>query len=224
MAGLSLTLTCSTSIQEGINGSSTLTWIRDSIEQPGEDRSGFLSLSLIPLHTSHGGVYICIARLTIPEAGVDVTESNMTTITVQSNFYHLLPSLFLCMTLIVFSFPVPPPLLTVTGFPRNTTFIQGLDLTFTCDITLDEAVDTSVTVQGNWKRNGTDLVDDDRRITVSNPPMEASPYQTTIRFNLTDAGDTGMYECIATVTPHDSTFVIGTTSSNSMNITILGII
>ena len=105
MAGESLTLTCSTSIQEGINGSSTLTWTRDSIEQPGEDRSGFLSLSLIPLHTSHGGVYICTARLTIPEAGVDVSESNMTTITVQSMLYNLH---FLSITFNIFSCSLHP--------------------------------------------------------------------------------------------------------------------
>ena len=104
MAGQPLTLTCSTSVQEGINGSLTLTWTKDDLEQPGEVRSGSLSLPFAQLHTSHGGVYICTARLIIPEAGVDISESNLTTITVQSMMYSLS---FLSMILIT-SFQFPP--------------------------------------------------------------------------------------------------------------------
>ena len=89
IVGQPLTLTCSTSIQEGINGSPTLTWTKDGLEQPGVSASGSLSLPIIALHTSHGGVYICTARLIIQKAGVNISESNMTTITVQSMQYNL---------------------------------------------------------------------------------------------------------------------------------------
>ena len=102
------------------------------------------------------------------------------------------------------------------------TFFQGLDLTFTCSITLDEAVDTPVTVQGNWRRNGTELADNGR-ITVFNPPMNAPSYQTTVRFNLLNVSDAGLYECTATVTPQNTTFITGTTSSNSLSITVAGL-
>ena len=86
-------------------------------------------------------------------------------------------------------------------------------------------MNTSVTVQGTWNRNGTELVDgiDDGRISVSNPPLTMPPYQTTVTFSpLNNITDPGIYECIATVTPQDMTFVTGTTSSNSRNITVAG--
>ena len=104
-------------------------------------------------------------------------------------------------------------------------FFQGLEVTFTCSITLDAAVDTSVTVQGIWNRNGTELVNgiDDGRITVSYAQLAMPPYQTTVTFSpLNNITDNGTYECIATVTPQDTTIVTGTTSSNSRNITVSG--
>ena len=116
---------------------------------------------------------------------------------------------------------VPPPLLTISGSPRNISFFQGLDLTFTCSITLNEAVDTPVTVQGSWRRNEAELADDER-IIISSPPMDAPPYQTTVRFNLLSVSDAGIYECTATVTPQNTAFITGTTSSNSWSITVAG--
>ena len=81
VAGQSLTLTCSATVQEDIDVSPTLTWTRDGVEQS----SGSV-LTFDPLFTSHGGVYTCTARLNIPEAGVDVYGTNTTTVVDQSTF------------------------------------------------------------------------------------------------------------------------------------------
>ena len=114
--------------------------------------------------------------------------------------------------------------MTISGSPRNTRFFQGLNLVFTCNIVLDEAVDTSVTVQGSWNRNGSEQVDqlNEGRITISNPPLNMPPYQTTFSFIPLNVSDAGTYECNATVTPQDTTFVTGTTSSISRTITVPG--
>ena len=121
-------------------------------------------------------------------------------------------------------YTVPPPLMAISGSPRNSSFFQLLNLVFTCSIILDEAIDTSVTVQGTWNRNESELVDqlDVGRITISNPPLSMPPYQTTVSFSPFFVSDTGTYECNATVTPQDTTFVTGTTSSISRNITVAG--
>ena len=84
LAGLSLMLNCSAELQEGIFGSPALVWSRDGVELSAEVSSGSLLLPFIPVATSHGGVYTCSARLTIPEAGVDVTGENTTDVIVQS--------------------------------------------------------------------------------------------------------------------------------------------
>ena len=216
IAGQSLALTCSATVLEGSSGSPTLTWTRGGVQQSTGSRLTFSSLL-----TSHSGVYTCTARLTIPEAGVDVSGLNTTNVSVQS----MLASYNVANRSIDFFLHiVPPPLMTISGSPRNTSFFQGLNLVFTCSIILDVAVDTSVTVQGTWNRNGTDLLNqlNEGRITISNPPLMTPSYQTTVSFSPLNVSDAGTYECNATVTPQDTTFVTGTTSSISRNINVAG--
>ena len=89
VAGESLKLTCSaTVVPDNLIIDPILTWSRPGVDQIGVEESietaSNLSLTFSPLYTSHGGVYVCSARLTNPEAGVDVTGIQMTTINVQS--------------------------------------------------------------------------------------------------------------------------------------------
>ena len=100
--------------------------------------------------------------------------------------------------------PVPAPVLTISGNPRNNSFSQGLDLALTCNVTLAETVDTPVTIQGMWFRNGTELMsgDENGRITISNVIVESSPYEITLRFNPIRTSDAGTYKCDMTVIPH----------------------
>ena len=59
-----------------------LTWTRNGMELRGEERLGSLVLSFSPVIRDIGE-YVCTARLTIPEAGVDISESNTASILVQ---------------------------------------------------------------------------------------------------------------------------------------------
>ena len=117
----------------------------------------------------------------------------------------------------------PPPI--ISGSPRNTSFFQGLDLTFTCSITLSDVVDTPVTVQGNWNRNGTELTDgaENGRITIINPSMSSPPFDITLRFNALSVTDAGTYECDVTVTPQDTAFISTATTSNSRTVNVSGL-
>ena len=153
-----------------------------------------------------------------------MTGSNTTTIIVQSMFVS---SSLRHTVLRVSSITVPPPTLVISGSPRNMDFFQSLDLTLTCSITLDEAVNTSVMVQGMWNRNGTELIDgtDSGRITVDNPAMTTPPYGTTVRLNpLNNNTDAGLYECMAMVDPVDDTYITGNTATTERNVTIVGMV
>ena len=103
-------------------------------------------------------------------------------------------------------------------------FFQGLDLTLICSITLAETVDTLVTVQGTWIRNGTELLngDEDGRITVSNIIMETPPYEIILRFNPLDISDAETYKCDMTVIPQNNAFIIGLMASISRTISVFG--
>ena len=54
---------------------------------PMEEDSGAM-IFISSVRTSHGGQYTCTARLNIPEARVDISETNTTAINVQSMKTH----------------------------------------------------------------------------------------------------------------------------------------
>ena len=69
-AGQPLILICS-AIPEGTRGTPVLTWTREDVGLSSDVTSAPPLLSFPSLRTSHAGRYICTARLSIPEAGVD---------------------------------------------------------------------------------------------------------------------------------------------------------
>ena len=87
-AGQPLTLTCSASIQEGIRGTPVLTWTRDDAILSSDVTSAPPLLSFPSLRTSHAGRYTCTARLSIPEAGVDISGDRTTTVSIQCIQLH----------------------------------------------------------------------------------------------------------------------------------------
>ena len=203
-----------------------MTWTREDASLSSDVTSAPPLLSFPSLRTSHAGRYTCTARLSIPEAGVNISGVSATNISIRCElvYYHgaayniiMMPILFL-----PYSVMLPPPI--ISGFPRNTSFFQGLDLTFTCRITLNDVVDTPVTIQGIWNRNGTELTDgaENGRITIINPPMSSPPYDVTLRFNPLSVTDAGTYECDMTVTPQDTTFISTATTSNSRTFNVFG--
>ena len=112
--------------------------------------------------------------------------------------------------------------MTVTGTPVDNGFFQGLDLNLSCNIELHTAVDSPVLVLNIWQGNGTEIQDKrDNRITVINTTLVKTPlnYQTTLRFNPVDIVDVGSYTCTVTVLSLNDTFIIGTTTSITRNIT-----
>ena len=126
------------------------------------------------------------------------------------------------MPILFLSHTVMPPPPIISGSPRNTSFFQGLNVIFTCGITLDGVVDTPVTVQGTWNRNGTELMNGDR-ISITNPLMSSPPYEVILRFNPLNVTDAGTYECDVAVTPQDTTFISTATIYNSRTIVVAGI-
>ena len=87
-AGLTLRVVCSLILQEGIlYNEATLTtlWTRDGTPLPSRESLGPL-LVISAVNTSHAGQYTCTTRLNIPEAGVDISGTNTTSISVRSMF------------------------------------------------------------------------------------------------------------------------------------------
>ena len=71
-AGTQCSLTCTATVEEYLQATPTLEWQlpgkSEDISVSNQVTSGTVSnrtLTLIPLHTSHGGVYTCVATVTI---------------------------------------------------------------------------------------------------------------------------------------------------------------
>ncbi len=87
--------------------------------------------------------------------------------------------------------------MTVTSIPDRTIY-AGEDVTLTCDITLDPAVDREVAVTASWTGPG-------GPITAGVADMtDAEPYQSTLTLRNSAAGD---YTCAATLQPRNSPYV-----------------
>ena len=103
-------------------------------------------------------------------------------------------------------------MLTIVESPRDAGFFQGLILTFICMIEIDPAVDTGVTVDASWERNGIQLeYSSDGGITVINTGLGSMPYQTKVRFNATDFENAGTYNCTARIIPQMPEFILEAT-------------
>ena len=119
-------------------------------------------------------------------------------------------------------FLVPTPRLTIVGSPRDAGYFWGMIITFICIIEIDPAVDTGVTVEASWERNGTQLeYSSDDRITVISTGLGSMPYLTKVRFNTTDFEDAGTYNCTARIIPQMPEFILEETGFITRTVTVL---
>ncbi len=101
---------------------------------------------------------------------------------------------------------VPPPAVTITGFPVDSDFFTGLELNLTCSIHIPQVVDSpAIAVSAQWSKDGSILTSSDY-VTVGDDPVRVGPllYQSTVVFSSLDgARDTGEYTCTGRVNSSD---------------------
>ena len=101
-----------------------------------------------------------------------------------------------------FYLPVPQPTLAIV--PNLQPTYNGTNFSLTCILTLNDAVDTPVSVEGMWMR-GSDILQtsDDSCIEVLDTTVVDSTYEVTLSFKPlgNETRDGGSYTCNATVEP-----------------------
>ena len=97
MAGSTLTLICNvTLLRQALRTTPSIEWVGpdgaiggvSDVTVSMTSESG-VSVMFVPLHTSHGGEYRCVANITVPQ--VAITASSAFSITVQSQSLQLAP-------------------------------------------------------------------------------------------------------------------------------------
>ena len=107
-AGMEHTLTCRVTSAENLFSSPDVVWMysngteesptvidsEDAITVGQAVTEGSVTTSILtfnPLRTSHGGMYTCMANISIPEASVAITNDASATVNVQSKFGISIP-------------------------------------------------------------------------------------------------------------------------------------
>ena len=104
------------------------------------------------------------------------------------------------MTLFSHSSLVPYPMINMS-LSRENDILAGSPLAITCDIDINDRVDTSVLVNIEWTMSGSPLTSNDR-ITVGGVDETGfNQYRSQVSFStLSSTHDSGIYNCTANVT------------------------
>ncbi len=107
--------------------------------------------------------------------------------------------------------------MTVTSNPDRTVY-AGEDVTLTCDITLDPAVDSEVAVTASWTvPSGLGLSAGVMDRLQTNPLL----YRSTLTLSFLMTSDSGDYTCTASVDPYPpSPFVLTGSGSSHTSIKV----
>ena len=96
---------------------------------------------------------------------------------------------------------VPQPTVTV-AVPTDPLY-TGTKVTLTCNIVLNDQVDSPVIVNATWSGPEGEITTD----TLSGIAESSSPFQSMITFAPLNSGDAGNYTCGATVRPDEAEFI-----------------
>ena len=120
---------------------------------------------------------------------------------------------------------VPAPDIAISLRPPVDPPNAGTLFIMTCTITLDQAVDTPVVVEGNWARNTTFSLENSRTNINATRRDSEYVYVTTVEINPLSSNmneDDGDYICEATITPQASEFVTEITTVDLQRVTVQG--
>ncbi len=112
------------------------------------------------------------------------------------------------MTLKSFFHAVPPPIVQVTTDPDNiNTLIEGTYIDLVCNSSINEGVDTDISVTVVWSKNGT-TVANGSEYNISNVELVSGYNISTIRIEELQVTDNNtVFTCTVTATPTISTTI-----------------
>ena len=133
------------------------------------------------------------------------------------------------MKCFTFSAIVPQPVISVSTYPLNTiALVEATYFDIVCTVNISDAVNTDVSVDVEWSRNGGSPLTNNSDYTISSLTMLGSHmYTSTLRIeSLSNTRDNGaMYSCTVSVLPSPlSSFITGNENKNSLMLNVTGII
>ena len=119
---------------------------------------------------------------------------------------------------------VPPPVVQVTTDPDNLgTLIEGTYIDLVCNSSINEGVDTDISVTVVWSKDGNALADGSE-YSISNVTLVSGYYISTVRIEELEvtADNNAVLTCTVTATPLISTFITENNGNNDITISVRG--
>eukprot|EP00731_Ephydatia_muelleri_P018729 Em0011g769a len=204
IAGSVYSLVCMVKVVDGLVVVPDVVWMKDggvlvngtntTLTRTVLGGNSNLNLTFNPLLTSHGGQYTCVATISVPQLSLNVTNSSAAPVSVQ----------------------IPLPSATIVFVSPGSLVVSGIPIGIFCTFSIPSVVDTSVMVKTFWIRLNQTLNNGDRIKISTSQSMVA--YNTTLQITPVNISDTGMYQCVGSISSNSS-YVVGS-SNASANISL----
>ena len=118
---------------------------------------------------------------------------------------------------------VPPPVVQVTTDPDNLdTLIEGTYIDLVCNSSINEGVDTDISVTVVWSE-GSDILTNGTGYSISNVELVSGYYISIVRIEELEVTNNAVYTCTVTATPSISTFITENNGNNDITISVQGL-
>ena len=187
--GLQYIFTCSVSVDESLNATTTYQWIKNNGTQT-QIGTNSNTLSFSNLKLSDAGQYACIVTLNNTLTQSAYKQITLTGKAITIVLYQMLPTLP----------SVPAPVISVVSDPVSPIHPIGSDVILTCTVELSPTVDISVVVNIQMTDSTGYL------LTTTTPSVSGSMYISTASVGSFGRAQSGLYTCTVTVSPISSFF------------------
>ena len=196
-AGQTFSKDCNFSSPADLVRSPTVHWLDSTLSKVSDNGT----LSFPHLLTSHGGEYVCVVNISIPQLSISLTGRGTTTLIVQSKLKNLLQFCVFCTLMLEclhHSVPAPSVVITETATPFN-----GTEFSLSCTVTVDQSVDIPVNIFTHWLLPH---YTDTPSTISSNMSERISELQQlhNLTFRPLCSQDSGSYTCNATIISRES--------------------
>ncbi|KAL5486720.1 hypothetical protein EMCRGX_G019237 [Ephydatia muelleri] len=206
IAGSVYSLVCMVKVVDGLVVNPDVVWMKDGgVLVNGTNTTltrtvlgGNSNLNLIfnPLLTSHGGQYICVATISVPQLSLSVTNSSAVTVSVQ----------------------IPVPSVTLSPVPLGSSVYTGTSISMSCAFTVPSVVDSPVMLNTLWTGPQGPIYNGKRTMTTITQSMMV--YNATLQINPSNASDTGIYWCVGNISSNSSYIVTSSNASANTSLTV----
>lgn len=113
-------------------------------------------------------------------------------------------------------------MLNITAI-QSDIYLAGMPFELRCSLTLDNTIDTRISVIFAWQRNGV-VLNDTVRITTSRQPALVGDFDALLQFDtLSSTYDSGNYVCSATLYSAESwDYISNSTGTTTYTISVIG--